>query len=998
MTVCAIVPVRSGGAGKSRLSSVLSPPHRARLIESMLEEVLAALRRSRSIDRILVVSPDLLRAPPGTRLLRDAGDGLNLAVETGLAALGPEVAAALVVAADVPRVTPEEIDRMVAACRDREVGIAPDHLGEGTNALWLRLPARIAPAFGPGSGARHRAAAARAGVRIAVVESPGLAHDVDLPEDLPGAPLSREAALALADEPDLDSMLRIAAALAVEGHGRRVSYSRKVFIPLTQLCRDVCHYCTFAGPPRRGAAAFLTPDQVLTIAREGAASGCHEALFTLGDKPELRYAQARAELATLGFDTTLAYLEHCARRVFEDTGLLPHLNPGVMSRADLERLRPVAASMGLMLESASERLTQKGGPHHRSPDKQPAARLATLRAAGELGIPFTTGLLIGIGETRRERLEALLAIRDLHHEYGHVQDLIVQNFRAKPGTRMASAPEPALEELLWTIAAARLVFGAAMSIQAPPNLSAPESLPQLLDAGLNDWGGVSPVTPDHVNPEAPWPEIAALEQGTREAGRWLVERLAIVPAFAREPLRWLPPLLQTPVMRRIDASGYVREPQWSAGAGTPPLPRYARLVGGREPGGSCAGPVARSPDPQLEAVLDRAGRGLRLGESEIERLFGADGDDFAHVVATADALRATTAGDTVTYVVNRNINYTNICTYSCGFCAFAKGRSARALRGPGYDLDLAEIEVRVAEARARGATEVCLQGGIHPRYTGQTYLAIVQAACRAAPGIHVHAFSPLEITHGAQTLGLTLETYLAQLRDAGLRTLPGTAAEILCDDVRAIICPDKVDTQQWLAVMRAAHRVGLRSTATIMFGHVESPRHWARHLLQVRDLQEETGGFTEFVPLPFVHMEAPLWRKGRARSGPSFREAILMHSVARLVLHPLITNIQASWVKLGRDGALVALRAGANDLGGVLMNESITRAAGGVNGQELDAAGMQAAIHSIGRRSRERTTLYGEPAPERAAAAVEATAFSAQLRQHFPPNDLQRIHRVVVKA
>jgi FO synthase len=992
VTVWAIVPVRSGGVGKSRLAPVLSPQHRTRLIESMLEQVIGALRRARGVDHVLVVSPDLAVAPPGTTLLRDTGEGLNAAVEAGLRTLGAGVEAALVVAADIPRVTAVEIDQMVAACRGHDVGLAPDHLGEGTNALWLKLPARIAPAFGPRSRERHLALAVAAGASVAEVRLPGLAQDVDLPQDLQGAPLSREAALALADGTDLESMMGAAAALALEGHGRRVSYSRKVFIPLTQLCRDVCHYCTFAGPPRRGAAAYLTPAQVLGIARAGAASGCHEALFTLGDKPELRYRQAREELGALGFDSTLAYLAHCARLVFEQTGLLPHLNPGVMTAADLERLRPFAASMGLMLESAAGRLAEKGGPHHRSPDKHPAPRLATLRAAGELGIPLTTGLLVGIGETRRERLEALLAIRDLHHEFGHVQDLIIQNFRAKPGTRMAAAPEPSIDELLWTIAAARLLFGATMSIQAPPNLSAPESLPRLLAAGINDWGGVSPVTPDHVNPEAPWPEIAALEQGTRAGGRWLVERLAIVPAFASEPRRWLPPALRTAVLRRTDADGYVREPQWSAGAGTAPLPRYAALIGrsgaDAAPTAGVAAAARGAPAPRLDVVIERARRGLRLDEPDIQLLFGADGEDFANVVAAADELRARVNGEAVTYVVNRNINYTNICTYSCGFCAFAKGRSARALRGPGYDLDLAEIGERVAEARARGATEVCLQGGIHPRYTGDTYLSIVQAARRAAPDIHVHAFSPLEITHGAETLGLGLESYLGQLRDAGLRTLPGTAAEILCDDVRAIICPDKVGTQQWLEVMRAAHRVGLRSTATIMFGHVESPRHWARHLLQIRDLQEETGGFTEFVPLPFVHMEAPLWRKGEARSGPSFREAMLMQAVARLVLHPLIGNIQASWVKLGRDGALLALRAGANDLGGVLMNESITRAAGGVNGQELDAAAMQAAIRSIGRPPRERTTLYGVPAGRA----------SAQLRQHFPADDLQRVHRVVVKA
>jgi FO synthase len=976
---CAIVPVRSGGLGKSRLAGVLSPRQRARLIEEMLARVVVALRGARGIDAIVVVSPDLESAPAGTTLLRDPGEGLNAAVALALRSLGPQYAAALVVAADVPRLTCEEVERMLGACRDADVGLAPDARHEGTNALWLRLPAPIAPDFGGASFARHRAAALAAGARVRVLDLPGLSHDVDLPADLPAGLLSRDAVLELAAHSDLDALMGAAAELATEGFGRHVSYSRKVFIPLTQLCRDVCHYCTFAAPPRPGARAFLSPEEVLSIARAGVASGCHEALFTLGDKPELRYRQARAELDALGFASTLDYLEHCARLVFEQTGLLPHLNPGLLTAADLQRLRRVSASMGIMLETAAERLARKGGPHHRSPDKHPAARLATLRAAGEAGVPFTTGLLVGIGETRRERLEALLAIRDLHHEFGHVQDLIIQNFRAKPGTRMARAPEPAIEELLWTLAAARLVFGPTMSIQAPPNLSAPESLPRLLAAGINDWGGVSPVTPDHVNPEAPWPEVAALEAATRSAGRWLVERLAIVPAYAMQPERWLDPALRTAVRRQVDASGYVRGAEWVSGAGSPPPPRHSALVTGR------AAPVA-PPRDRLGVALERACRGERLAEAEIVRLFAADGEDFARVVAAADALRAAVRGPAVTYVVNRNINYTNICTYSCGFCAFAKGRSARALRGPGYVLDLGEIERRVAEARTRGATEVCMQGGIHPSFTGETYLSIVQAANRAAPGIHVHAFSPLEITHGAESLGLALEDYLGQLRDAGLRTLPGTAAEILCDDVRALICPDKVDTRQWLAVMRAAHRVGLRSTATIMFGHVETPWHWARHLLHLRDLQEETGGFTEFVPLSFVHMEAPLWRKGLARSGPSFREAILMHAVGRLVLHPAIANVQASWVKLGRDGALLALRAGANDLGGVLMDESITRAAGGVNGQQFDAESMQLAIRSIGRAPRERTTLYGEP-PARP---------STQLRQHLAADDVQRVHRVVV--
>jgi FO synthase len=703
---------------------------------------------------------------------------------------------------------------------------------------------------------------------------------------------------------------------------------------------------------------------VLGLAQAGRYAGCSEALFTLGDKPELRYARAREELKNLGFATTLDYLAHCARLVFEHTGLLPHLNPGVLQAADVAALRPVSASMGIMLETSSPRLMEPGMPHHRSPDKHPAMRLATLRAAGEAAVPFTTGLLVGIGETRAERIEALLAIRELHEEFGHIQELIIQNFRAKPGTRMARHPEPPLEEFLWTIAAARLVFGPSMSIQAPPNLS-PAQLPALIGAGINDWGGVSPVTPDHVNPEAPWPEITALERETRAAGRWLVQRLPIVPSFAIENQKWLDPAVRTAVLRRIDSQGYVREDAWTAGSGSPPPTRYRRLLDRK----SERAPVFHP----LRAVLEYLRQGEPPAEQHIAQLFAADGAEFAAVVQHADALREEAVGDVVSYVVNRNINYTNICSYSCGFCAFAKGRSARSLRGPGYNLDLDEIERRVAEAEERGATEVCLQGGIHPRYTGQTYLEIVRAAKRAAPAIHVHAFSPLEISHGAATLRLPLAEYLLRLKEAGLSTLPGTAAEILCDDVRAVICPDKLTTAEWLQVMRAAHETGIRSTATIMFGHVERPIHWARHLLAIRNLQQETGGFTEFVPLPFVHMEAPLWRAGRARSGPSFREAILMHAISRIVLHPLFTNIQTSWVKMGRQGALAALAAGANDLGGVLMDESITRAAGGVNGQELSAKDMQVAIRSIGRFPRQRTTLYKDAArPARIYAEAAA--------------------------
>ena len=767
--------------------------------------------------------------------------------------------------------------------------------------------------------------------------------------------------LLLAELP-LAELLARAAARRDAAHGQCISFSRKVFIPLTRLCRDVCHYCTFATTPSRLDKAFMTPDEILDLARQGAAAGCREALFTLGDKPELRYPAARRALDQLGHATTHDYLVAMARLVFEETGLLPHLNPGVMTPAELAAGRAVSVSQGIMLESSAARLGERGGPHFGSPDKVPQVRLDCIAAAGELAIPFTSGILIGIGETRAERLDALFALRELHERHGHLQEIIIQNFRAKAGTRMAAVPDAPLEELLWTIAAARLIFPPEMSLQTPPNLN-DGALAELIAAGIDDWGGVSPVTPDFVNPEKPWPHLEELAAQTAAAGKLLVERLALYPAYTRDLARWQAPALATAVRRATDSDGLARRDPWSPGAGAPPV-----FATERE-GWRCASPPAGA---EVERILVRARRGERLDETEIVRLFAARGAEFGAVCAAADALRAERCGETVTYAVNRNINYTNICLHACSFCAFSKGKTHEDLRGKPYRLDLDEIAARTREAWQRGATEVCMQGGIHPDYTGDTYLDICRAVKAAVPEIHVHAFSPLEVTQGARTLGLPLRDYLARLHDAGLASLPGTAAEILDDEVRALICPDKVNTAEWLEVMETAHGLGLRSTATIMFGHTDRLEHWARHLLHLRDLQARTGGFTEFVPLPFVHMEAPIYRRGGARRGPTFREAVLMHAVARLVLHPLIPNIQTSWVKMGIEGAAACLRAGANDLGGTLMNESISRAAGAQHGQEMTAADMERLIRSLGRTPRQRTTLYRDaPARLLAVAAAE---------------------------
>ena len=747
----------------------------------------------------------------------------------------------------------------------------------------------------------------------------------------------------LAETP-LAELMVDAARLRDAGHGDRVTFSPKVFIPLTMLCRDRCGYCTFAKPPARVDAPYLSIERVLDIARRGAELGCHEALFTLGEEPEARYPAAAGWLTDHGYESTIDYLVDAAGAVVRETGLLPHANAGALDRDQFERLRSVSPSQGAMVETLAPRLGEPGGPHHGCETKTPARRLAMLEAAGHARVPFTTGVLVGIGENRQERLDALFAIRAAHERHGHVQEVIVQNFLPKPDTAMHRAPACDRDELLWTVAAARIVLGSQMHIQAPPNLSDETELGALLAAGIDDWGGVSPVTPDHVNPERPWPALEGLRGATEAAGKVLAPRLTVYPEYVREPGRWLHETMRFPVLLRSDSEGLARDDRWAAGGDDPPpavLPTPARA----------GGPVGEV----LAGVL----AGDEPGVGELVTLLGARGPEVGRVAGVADDLRRETVGDVVTFVRNRNINYTNICTFKCRFCAFSKGPLSLNLRGTPYLLGLDEIQRRVLEAVDCGATEVCLQGGIHPDFDGDYYLAVARAVKDVAPQIHIHGFTALEVTEGARRLEMPLHDYLIAAREAGLATLPGTAAEILDDEVRAVICPDKVDTEEWLDAHRTAHGVGLRSNVTIMFGHVERPVHVARHLVRTRALQKETGGFTEFVPLPFVHMATPIFLQRHARPGPTFREALLIHAVGRIAYRGWIDNVQVSWVKTGVTGAQQVLRAGANDLGGTLMDENISRAAGAAHGQELDDTEFRRIVEPIGRTLEQRTTLYG---------------------------------------
>ncbi len=809
--------------------------------------------------------------------------------------------------------------------------------------------------------------------------------------------VAEAAALLAADGPELERLCAAAArvrdaGLAAAGRPGTITYSPKVFIPLTRLCRDRCHYCTFVETPGRlardGAAPYLSPEEVRAIAREGAEQGCLEALFTLGDRPEARWPEAQQWLDEHGYASTLDYVRAMAVVVLEETGLLPHLNPGVMSWQELQRLKPVAPSLGMMLETTSTRLTEPGGPHAGSPDKDPAVRLRVLEDAGRAAIPFTTGLLVGIGETLVERAETVFAIRSVARQYSGIQEVIVQNFRAKPETAMRHVDDLPLAEQRAAIAVTRLVLGPSMRVQAPPNLVDLEECRLLVEAGVDDLGGISPVTPDHVNPERPWPELAGLAEVVSAAGFSLVPRLTVHPEYVARGEPWVDPRVARHIAAlagpdalarpgaRAEGLAWQESDDSLASLGRTDLATAIDHEGRRTvarsdldevygdwdalrerhdagrasyPSGT-PGHVASEIAALAAAERDPAG----LSDEQALTLMTAEGDLLSEVVALADRLRAEAVGDAVTYVVNRNINFTNVCYVGCRFCAFAQRRTD----ADAYSLSLDEVADRAEEAWHLGATEVCMQGGIDPQLPTTAYADLARVVKQRVPELHVHAFSPMEVASGAARAGLGIEGFLETLRDAGLDTIPGTAAEILDDDVRWVLTKGKLPTSAWVEVVTTAHRIGIRSSATMMYGHVDHPRHWVAHLKLLARLQDETGGFTEFVPLPFVHTSAPLYLAGVARPGPTMRDNLAVHALARILLHGRIRHIQTSWVKLGVDGTRAMLRAGADDLGGTLMEETISRMAGSEHGSAKTVDELRAIAQGIGRTVAQRTTTY----------------------------------------
>ncbi|GAA1684122.1 bifunctional FO biosynthesis protein CofGH [Microcella alkalica] len=807
---------------------------------------------------------------------------------------------------------------------------------------------------------------------------------------------------------DLDRLLAVASRVRDAGLDRSgrpgvITYSRKVFIPLTHLCRDRCHYCVFVQTPNQlaaqGKAPYLSPDEVLEIAREGAALGCKEALFTLGDRPEDRWPAAREWLDAHGYDSTIDYLRAMAIRVLEETGLLPHLNPGVMTWEEIQRLKPVAPSMGMMLETTSRRLfATRGLAHFGSPDKDPDVRLRVLEDAGRSSVPFTSGLLLGIGETYAERVDGLFALRATSRRFGAIQEVIIQNFRAKPRTAMRAADDLDLQEYIAAVALSRLVLGPGARLQAPPNLTDAEELGLLIRAGIDDWGGVSPLTPDHVNPERPWPQIDELARLTAVSGFTLRERLTAHPHYVRAEEPWLDPRVLPHVRALAGPDGLADEsvlpvglpwqepdPDW-AGSGRVDLHTAIDTEGRRTAARGDVDAVYGDWDELREAVGDTTrvptaspalSAGVRaalrraetdpagLTDAEYLTLLEADGDDLDALASLADDVRRDTVGDPIGYVVNRNINFTNVCYTGCRFCAFAQRRTD----ADAYTLSMTQVGDRVDEAWALGATEICMQGGIHPDLPGTAYFDLAREVKRRQPEIHLHAFSPMEIVNGATRTGLSFAEFLTAAKEAGLDTIPGTAAEILDDEVRWVLTKGKLPAATWAEIVSTAHRLGIRSSSTMMYGHVDNPTHWVGHLRTLAALQDDTGGFTEFVLLPFVHASSPVYLAGVARPGPTAQENRAVHAVARLMLHGRIDRIQTSWVKLGTAGTQLMLQGGADDVGGTLMEETISRMAGADNGSEKTVAELEELAAAIGRPARQRTTTYGTPSDERLAAA-----------------------------
>jgi FO synthase len=733
---------------------------------------------------------------------------------------------------------------------------------------------------------------------------------------------------------------------------RRVTFSRNLTLSLSRTCQCYCKYCAFATH----RAHLYSPEEVLEILDGAAKRQVKELLVLTGERPEVN-PEVRARLGEYGHEDFTAYVVWVCERALE-RGLLPHTNLGVLSREDLLRLREVTASQGLMLESIAERLMQT--VHAGSPTKHPARRLETIAWAGELQIPFTSGILVGIGETEQERVESLAAIASLHARHGHIQEVILQNFvphqryygeepaeiaeeaareywrtgvAENPGRPRPELPLPewacpvSIEDMKRLIAEARRQMP-DVGIQVPPNLA--DWWGELVAAGATDLGGLS-ANGDHISPEHPFPSPHQVRKELQRDGVALTERLCVYPRYI-DP-EWIAPA----VLDTIKVKYWSFIPRRGSGRTEPPAPIRPQLV---------AGAIAKGRE------------GVALSADELTALFAETRPEaIEEMRQAADELRAELAGETVTFVVNRNINVSNVCVVGCAFCGFGQGK-----RSPdAYEHDEQEFVARIHDALAFGATELCIQSGIHPDWTLEDYLGWLRlakaTAAAAGTELHLHAYSPMEIAHMCDISGLPPDEVFAQLRDAGLGSTPGTAAEVLHDGVRERISPNKLPVARWVQIIEASHNAGLRSTATVMFGHIEEPWELAEHMRVVRGLQERTGGITEFVPLSFIPFQTLL---GRTHGVEEIsREENLKHTAAfRLALGRTVTSLQASWVKMGLEAASEALRWGVNDLGGTLMEESISRLAGSYHGTKLDPEQLVAAAHEAGRPAAERTTLY----------------------------------------